>query len=318
MVVSMNPIVEQRQPDAEEWQPLFSEHERRMNRRQTEILALVLDARSIPCCIEAAGKEWRLLVPKQHLESARNEIRLYEEENRNWPPSLPAVRALIENTLPTVSVLILLATFHNLTLLGISLPEKGVVDLHDLGAAYSAAIRDGQWWRLVTSLTLHADFVHLLSNLTIGGAVIILLCRELGSGLAWSLLLGAGILGNLANAWVQSPDHRSLGASTAVFGAVGVFSAISMLRRRHQFLKGAFIPMAAGLALLALLGSEGKQTDLGAHLFGFFFGLLLGLVTDFFLGGHARPGRLLNALLALASATVVTVAWWLALTVPGN
>lgn len=316
MVVRMNHREEQRQVSEDEWLPLFTEHERHLNRRQAEVLALVLDARSIPCCIEAAGVERRLLVPKQHLESARNEIRLYEEENRNWPPSLPAARALIENTLPTISVLILLATFHNLTLLDLSLPGKGVVDLHDLGAAYGAGIRNGQWWRIVTSLTLHADFVHLLGNLTIGGAVIILLCRELGSGLAWSLLLGAGILGNLANAWIQSPDHRSLGASTAVFGAVGVFSAISMLRRRHQFLKGLFVPMAAGLALLALLGSEGKQTDLGAHLFGFFFGLWLGLITDFLLGGHTRPGRLLNALLALASATVVAAAWWLALTVP--
>jgi rhomboid protease GluP len=317
MVVDMDSTEEQRQAE-DEWQPLFPGHEQRLNRRQVELWALVLDARSIPCCIEAAGAERRLLVPKRHLESARAEVRLYEEKNRNWPPPLPAARILIENTLPTISVLILLATFHNLTLLGISLPGQGIVDLHDLGAVHGAAIREGQWWRLITALTLHADFVHLLGNLTIGGMVIILLCRELGSGLAWSLLLGAGILGNLANAWMQSPDHRSLGASTAVFGAVGIFSAISMLRRRRHLLRGLFVPVAAGLALLALLGSEGKQTDVGAHLFGFVFGLLLGLVTDFLLGGHDRPGRLLNALLALAAAMVVVVAWWSALTLPGN
>jgi rhomboid protease GluP len=318
MVVDMDSSEEQRQVEQDEWQPLFPEQEQRLNRRQVELWALVLDARSIPCLIEAAGTGRRLLVPKRHLESARAEVRLYEEKNRNWPPPLPTARILIENTLPTISVLILLATFHNLTLLGISLPGQGLVDLHDLGALHGAAIREGQWWRLITALTLHADFVHLLGNLTIGGIVIILLCRELGSGLAWSLLLGAGILGNLANAWVQSPDHRSLGASTAVFGAVGIFSAISMLRRRRHLLRGLFVPVAAGLALLALLGSEGKQTDLGAHLFGFVFGLLLGLVTDFLLGGHDRPGRLLNALLALLAAMVVVVAWWSALALPGN
>ncbi|NVN89730.1 MAG: rhomboid family intramembrane serine protease [Desulfuromonadales bacterium] len=314
----MNLSDEQLHDDEEEWLPLFPELEKRPGKRQVELWALVLDARSIPCCIEATSSGQQLLVPKQSLESARSEVRLYEEKNRNWPPTLPSARALIENTLPTVSVLILLATFHNLTLLGISLPGRGFSDLHDLGIAHGAAIRDGQWWRLVTALTLHADFVHLLGNLTIGGAVIILLCRELGSGLAWCLLLGAGILGNLANVWVQSPDHRSLGASTAVFGAVGIFSAISMLRHRQRLLRGLYVPIAAGLALLALLGSEGKQTDLGAHLFGFAFGVLLGLAAELLSGGQARPGRQLNALLALLAATVVATAWWSALTLPGN
>src|SRR6185369_4433376 len=110
--------------------------------------------------------------------------------------------------------------------------------------------------------TLHADLTHLLSNVTIGGIFIILLCRELGSGLAWSLLLGSGALGNLVNALVQAPTHRSVGASTAVFGAVGILAAISMVRYRHHLQRRWFIPVAAGLALLAILGTEGKNTDL--------------------------------------------------------
>ena len=60
--------------------------------------------------------------------------------------------------------------------------------------------------------------------------IIVSLCRELGSGLAWSLLLGSGVLGNLANACLQLPDHRSVGASTVVFGAVGILAALNLLR----------------------------------------------------------------------------------------
>lgn len=304
------------QTDQQEWLPLFPESETSAGRRQVELWALVLDARSIPCCMESTNSGWRLVVPEQCLERARAEIRLYEEKNRNWPPSPRETRTLLENTLPTISVLILLAIFHNLTLLDISLPGLGYVDFHDLGAAHGAAIRGGQWWRLVTALTLHADFVHLLGNLAIGGVVIIPLCREFGSGLAWTLLLSTGALGNLANVLVHAPDHSSFGASTAVFGAIGILSAISALHRRLPW--GLFMPVAAGLALLALLGSGGRQTDLGAHLFGFVSGLLLGLVTELLLGGRARPGRLLNTVLALAAAMVVLLSWWSALSLSGN
>ncbi len=281
-----------------------------LTKQQAKSWALVLDSRSIPCSIESDGAAWQLLVPEQQMESARRELDLFEEANRNWPPPLPAARHLIENTLPTLSVLILLAILYNLNLLGISLPGRGIIDLTDLGAAHAEKIRDGHWWLCVTALTLHADLTHLFSNLMIGGIFIILLCRELGSGLAWSLLLGSGTLGNLFNALVQAPTHRSVGASTAVFSAVGILAAISMVRYRHHLQRRWFIPVAAGVALLALLGTEGKNTDLGAHLFGFGTGVVFGVAAEFLVGKYGRPGALMNVLLALLSGALVIAAWW--------
>ena len=275
--------------------------------------ALVLDARKVPCRIESGGMGWRLLVPADYFALARNELRLFEKENRDWPPPEPPASPLVENTLATLSVLILLATFYNLTRLDISLVGHNPVDWTDLGKAHAGRIMAGEWWRLVTALTLHADWLHLVSNLALGGLFIVWLCRDLGSGLAWSLLLGSGILGNLANAWLQTSDHSSVGASTLVFGAVGVLAALSLVRYRRHRKKRWALPVAAALALLALLGTEGKNTDLGAHLFGFGFGIGLGLAAEYLAGRYGRPGRRLNALLALASAMVVVAAWWAAL-----
>jgi membrane associated rhomboid family serine protease len=286
-------------------------------RQQAHSWALVLDSRTIPCSIESEGEEWRLMVPEQQLESALRELRLYEQANRNWPPSIPAARQLIENTLPTVSVLILLATFHNLTLLGLALPEHGILDLHELGMAHAAKIVDGELWRCITALTLHGGLVHLLGNLTIGGTFIILLCSEFGSGLAWSLLLTSGAFGNLLNSWVQSPDHRSVGASTVVFGAVGIHAAISTLRYRNRLQRRWFVPVAAGLALLAVLGTEGKQTDLGAHLFGFINGIIFGMAAEYLVSRYGRPGGALNFLLVIICGALVAAAWWAAITMGG-
>lgn len=277
--------------------------------------ALVLDSRSIPCCIESDESGWRVLVREHQLESARRELQLYEEANHDWPPAAPDSRQLLENTLPTVAVLLLLATFHNLSIVGLSLPGHGIIDLYELGAAHAASIRNGQWWQCITALTLHAGPVHLLSNLTIGGTFIVLLCSELGSGLAWSLLLASGAIGNFINAWVQSPEHRSVGASTAVFGAVGILAAISLVRSRHHPQQRGFIPLAAGLALLAILGTEGKQTDLGAHLFGFVAGAAFGTATEFLRGKYGRPGVMMNFLLAALSIAAVSSAWWFAILV---
>jgi rhomboid protease GluP len=284
-----------------------------LSEQRVRLWALVLEARYIPCRIEPDGMGWQLLVPAEHLAAAREELRLFEEENRNWPPPEPPALPLVENTLANLSVLILLATFHNLTQLDISLFGHHPVDWVALGNAHAAKILDGQWWRLATSLTLHADWLHLFSNLTLGGLFIVFLCRELGSGLAWSLLLASGILGNLANACLQSPDHRSVGASTIVFGAVGILAAQSLLRYRRQRQRRWPLPAAAALALLALLGTEGKNTDLGAHLFGFLFGTGLGLIAEYLVGRYGRPGRGVSALLALLSAVVVAAAWWAAL-----
>jgi len=284
-----------------------------LSERRAHLWSLVLEARYLASRVERGETGWQLLVPRESFDTASSELRRFVEENRNWPPFLPPVRPMIENTLPTLSILILLATFHNLTGLDITLLGRHPVNWIEIGNAHGSQILHGQWWRLVTALTLHADWVHLLSNLAIGGVFVIYLCRDLGSGLAWSLLLGSGILGNLANAYVQLPSHSSVGSSTAVFGAVGILGALSVVRYRNHLARRWPLPLAAALSLLALLGTEGKQTDLGAHLFGFLFGFALGLATGWLMGYFGRPGRLSNALLALTSACVVLFAWWSAL-----
>jgi len=281
--------------------------------RRAELWELVLHARAIPCRLERAGLGRRLLVPPDRMEEALRELRLFEEENRDWPPPPTAPAPLVENTLVTLSVLLLVATFHNITLLKHPIPGLGPVDWVGIGGAAAGEIRDGQWWRTVTALTLHSGPVHLLGNLLIGGVFIVLLCRELGSGLAWCLLLLSGILGNLANAMFQPAYHNSIGASTLVFGAVGILGALRLGRPGRRWRRRWLLPAAAALSLLAMLGTEGENTDLGAHLFGFVFGALLGLAAGYLTDRFGYPGRRGRAFLVLVAAMTPVAAWWAAL-----
>ncbi|MFA5514765.1 MAG: rhomboid family intramembrane serine protease [Desulfuromonadales bacterium] len=282
-------------------------------RRRAHDWALVLEARGIPYQLERCGLGVQLRVAEENHAAAIGELKLFEQENRNWPPPLPAAEPETGNTLANLSALLLLAIFHNLTYLNLDLFGHSPVDWIALGNADAGKIRAGEWWRLLTALTLHADWLHLLGNLAIGGIFIIRLSREIGSGLAWSLLLSAGALGNLLNALLQAPDHRAVGASTAVFGAVGIFASFNLVRYRRRLWRRWPLPVAAALALLALLGAGGERTDIGAHLFGFAAGLFLGRAVAHWLRIYGRPGEGLNFLLALAGGAILASAWWKAL-----
>lgn len=288
---------------------------RPLSKRQLRNWTLVLQARQIPCRSERLEHGWQLLVPVARYQEACSELQSFEMENRNWPPPLPEEHPQQENTASTIWVLVALGLFHILTLEQTTLFGHYQIDWHALGNAHAEKILTGEWWRLVTALTLHSGGIHLAGNIIVGGIFINRLCRDLGSGLGWSLVLASGILGNLANALVQSPDHRSIGASTAVFGAVGLLAAINTLRYRHNLRRRWPMPVAAGLGLLALLGVGGENTDIGAHLFGFMFGVGLGVVSGFFTGHFGHPNRQLSRVLACLTCGIVVAVWWFSLTV---
>jgi membrane associated rhomboid family serine protease len=304
---------------ANDWQPLPSRLEDSagitLSRRQMRRWSLVLESRHIPWRAEQHRFGWQLLVPADALARAGRELRQYESENRGWPPLPPRDTPLIDNRTTTIWVLIAIGVFYNITQYQIDLAGHYPVDWKALGNAHAGKIMTGQWWRTVTALTLHADWQHLLGNLLIGGVFISRLCRDLRSGPAWLLLLAAGMLGNLANAWLQNPGHRSVGASTAIFGAVGLLAAISMVRYRHNLRSRRrwTLPVAAALGLLAMLGAGGENTDLGAHLFGFLFGLPLGAGAELAVERWGRPRLPWNVSLALCAMGIVTGAWWAAL-----
>ena len=285
---------------------------RQLTKKQLRNWALVLQARQIPCRSEQGTQGRQILVPIDQFREACEELRKYEIENRNWPPPLPTSPPQQENRAATIWVLILLAIFHNLTLQKITLFGHPV-DWMAQGNAQAGKILAGEWWRLVTALTLHSGALHLAGNMLVGGIFMLRLCRDLGSGTAWNLVLAAGALGNLVNALLQSPNHRSIGASTAVFGAVGILAAINMLHYRINLRNRWPLPIAAALGLLAMLGAAGDTTDLGAHLFGLLAGIALGLTYKFFLSKLGQPNKSTNSVLVSLAIAVISYAWFTAL-----
>jgi len=226
--------------------------------------------------VDYQWQENRLLVPSSQASRAVEEIRQYENEEKELEQYVHSAAPKRKNAVASVFILSLLLLFFTVVYEGLGQIEWQYLPWLEQGSANAARIiQEGEWWRTVTALTLHGDPAHVLGNVIIGAPFIIAVCSRLGLGLGWLLVILAGALGNYVNAWVMSPAHISIGFSTSVFAAVGIMS-IHTVKDSRLSLGNAFV---LGLALLAMLGVGGENTDLGAHLFGLIAGFAFGLIT---------------------------------------
>jgi membrane associated rhomboid family serine protease len=175
------------------------------------------------------------------------------------------------------------------------------------GSADAARILRGEWFRVVTALSLHADLSHALGNAVVGGLLLSALARRIGTAAAAWVALLSGAAGNALTAAVARHGYVSVGASTSVFGALAALAVVQALTRR----RAAAVALGAGAALLGFLGT-GQNSDLLAHLFGFCGGALAALATRR-LVLRPPPRSPWQAALGAATLAVVAVAWWLAL-----
>jgi rhomboid protease GluP len=277
--------------------------------REAEQLALVLAAVGIGCRLVAGRRGVGLCVAPRDAEAARRQLDAYERENA--PEREPAMEARPgRHGLPAAIAYALVLLFF----FGADRRGAWSIDWSAVGAAQAGLIRDGAWWRTLTALTLHADHAHLLGNLAAGVAFGTLAAQLLGPGLAWLAVLLAGALGNALDAAFHAPGHTAVGASTALFGALGVVSGHTWQRRKLPWRGGLrrWAPLAAGVMLLVYLGWGGERTDVGAHVAGFAAGAVLGLA----LGRHAGrlpEGPRAQRLYGLLACGLLSLAWLLAL-----
>jgi rhomboid protease GluP len=263
-------------------------------RAEVEESALALAAAGIPHRVEAVPGGWRLLVAAGDAAAGAAVLDACARDAREAAPASAVPDA--GGWWIGVAVAAALIAFHRLTGGGWAAA----------GSASAARIAAGEWWRVVTALTLHAGPAHLLANAVASVVFVGAVGRVLGAGVGlWAVLL-AGAAGNTANSWLRGAGHDSLGASTAVFGALGILAGFQLARRLRGDRSGLapWMVIAASLALLGLLGTA-KGSDVTAHLFGLLAGAPLG-AAGALLGA---PGRGTQAFLVVTAFTAVVACW---------
>jgi rhomboid protease GluP len=273
-------------------------------RRQADEWATVLAARGISHRLRGRLDGWALIVDARDVDAARETLDAYDRENCVDATRARSVAVVPDRAAAWVGVavgLLLIAFF------AVTGPRANRSAWFARGSADAERIVNGQWWRTVTALTLHADGPHVLSNATASAVVVGAVTYELGPGVGLWLVLLAGIGGNALTALAHGMRHDSVGASTAMFGAIGILAATRLVsRERRPIARKRWVTVAASLALLGLLGTS-PEADLLAHLFGLLLGGALGLASALLL--RRPPGSPTQWMLATAALALVVGAW---------
>jgi len=275
--------------------------------RKAREWALVLNSRGVTHRLRHIGRMVMISVRQGDLQRAERELKLYEDENADWPP-------VFETTKPRGDeLLIAIAIFGALAVL-LDLSQGSFPEIAEAGRVSAVKMLwEGQWWRSVTALTLHANFRHLGGNALVGVFFLSWLVKDAGAGFGLLLFFAVGAVGNVLTVLYEGMPHISVGSSTALFGTIGVLSAFAVLRRRDMPWRRWVMPLGAGAALLAMLGGPGERVDFTAHVMGLAAGFIIGFPAGKFLERPVAWRVISQSIAGAAAIGLVFISWALAL-----
>ena len=155
--------------------------------------------------------------------------------------------------------------------------------LYSKGAMYTAAvISEGEIYRILSAIFLHANVNHLFNNMIMLLLVGAIIENYVGHGLFAVIYILAGILGNLLSMSYEIKNDLtwvSVGASGAVMGLVG-YLVVWIVINRDRLIKDKSMLIRLLLLLLFVIDAcffqEGANTV--AHLGGFITGFVFGVI----------------------------------------
>ena len=228
---------------------------------------------------------------------------------------------------PVTTVLVVL----NLSMFAVLMLTGGSDDVRNLyrwGAKFGPAIQDGDWYRLILPVILHAGILHLATNtfaLVIFGPR---LEEDFGRIAFLSTYVVSGICG-VAASYLVSPT-LSVGASGAIFGIVGAYGTY-LVRNRKEFgrtVNPVIMNLLIILGINIVFGLVWSGIDQGAHVGGLIAGGVISIFVsprriieiedDFYIFGaptvrvriqKAPVNRVLTATFT-GVAIAFAIAWW--------
>lgn len=158
----------------------------------------------------------------------------------------------------------------------------GYQPIEYFGIQHNQAVLDGEWWRLITSIFLHADFSHLMGNML----MLIYLSRILNNFYSdleyWIAYLASGLAGSLLTLLLMDPQTRSLGASGAIMGLGGVLVYRMFFGKSARAFRyaGSYFIIAVMVIYNLIYGLFVENINNYAHFSGFLTGFLLAMLFE--------------------------------------
>ena len=180
---------------------------------------------------------------------------------RNWPVAL-----LVDA---------ILLYFVVMFIGGVNPVSSSSQELFEWGALRSVSLRNGEWWRVVTSMFMHANILHLVSNLVALGVAAFFGIGLFKAGKTAAIFFISGVCAGTVAAWLS--DGVYVGASGAVMGLMGAVLAVYIRYRKSLNERDGLWWIVGTGALTLLMGIQAGISNT-AHIVGLLTGAVLGLL----------------------------------------
>ena len=176
---------------------------------------------------------------------------------------------------PVISIII---TIHILLYLLTALPILPSRFIFELLSGMNLYIVNGDYWRLVTPIFMHAGFAHMLFNSFSLVLFAPALEQLLGKTKFILLYLFTGIAANIATLILEPLTYTHVGSSGAIFGLFGFYISIIMFRKAMMSRENSQTIMT--IAIIAVIMTFVQSNiNITAHIFGMLAGFLTGAAT---------------------------------------
>jgi len=199
-------------------------------------------------------------------------------------------------TLVAINVIVYLVTVFQ----GGGVSQPGGT-LFEKGALVGVLVSDGEWWRLVGAMFLHASLLHLAFNTLALYWLGSIVEQSIGTWRFVLVYFASGLAGSAGALVFSSAFAITVGASGAIFGIMGAL----MILEYHA--TGSLAGQAMGLIVINLaLTFTIPNISIGGHL----GGLVAGIAASFALiRGRSVSPVLGPALVGVIAVASVVVAW---------
>lgn len=170
-----------------------------------------------------------------------------------------------------------------------------------LGGNYGPLTVDGQYWRMITAIFLHAGWLHIGFNSYYMWSLGRVVEHQIGHRASLFVFVLSGIMGSWASLYFAGGQSVSVGASGAMFGWMAFYYTFSQApwSQRLRIWQNA----APALAVPLFLGFLIPGIDGFAHLGGLLCGLLLSAV-------YRNPTEGEKNVMLLATVAALAWAYW--------
>ncbi len=165
-------------------------------------------------------------------------------------------------------------------------------------------VQNGEFYRLLTCMFVHADIMHILFNMIALYSIGPVVERYYGKSKFLLIYLVSGLLGSIFSGVFMTADSISIGASGAIFGLLGSICYFTYYYRAtlQGILRGSIMPV---IIINLVIGFLSSSIDLSAHIGGLIGGILISMAIG--IGDKHRKSDQINGLIVLVLMTVFLI-----------